>query len=58
MPGFHCELEHDVAAFIYMVFLTFLEKDTFKAMNWVFSPSFKGYIMHHNIWATLGTGES
>lgn len=37
MPGFHCELEHiDLTTFIYVVFLTFLERGTFKAMNWVF----------------------
>lgn len=44
MPVFHCELEHDVAAFIYMVFLTFLGRETFKAMNWVFFHHLKGIL--------------
>lgn len=59
MPGFHCELEHiDLAAFICMVFLTFLERGMFKAMNCGFLLSSQGYFIHHSIGATLATGES
>lgn len=58
IPGFHCELEHVDVAFIYVVFLTFLVRGMFKAINWIFLLSSKVYFMHHSTGAILGTGES
>lgn len=58
IPGFHCELEYVDLAFIYTVFFTFLERDTFKAMNCGVLLSSKVYFIHHSTGATLGTGGS
>lgn len=63
MPSLHCELEHrHVAAVIDIMFLKFLKRGTFRAMDWVFLLSSEEYFALYSICsstgATLGTGSS
>jgi len=55
MSDLQCELEHvHVAAVTDIVFLKFLKRDTFGAMDWVFLLASKKYFVLHSIFSGVG----